>query len=83
MQRIEEIKSKLIKDGNYLKISIDRDGSLYTPDSKLDYLGSGILTIYEETIEELIEECKLNNVYFRTLYKEYGSPYGNKTCKFN
>jgi len=79
MQRIEEIKSKLIKDGKYLKISIDRDGSLYTPDSKLDYLGSGILTIYEETIEELIKECKLNNIYF----KEYGSPYGNRTCKFN
>lgn len=78
MLRIEEIQSKLIKDGKYLKISIDRDGSLYTPDSKLDYLGSGILTIYRETIEELIKEC--NNC---EITEYYGSPYGNKTCKFN
>ena len=78
MNRTQEIQEKMIKDGKYLKISIDRNGSLYTPDSKLDYPGSGILTVYRENLKELVKECNNNE---STNY--YGSPYGNHTCEWN
>jgi len=74
-----EIIEKTKADGIYLTISIDRAGNILIPSNKLNYLGSGIITIYRETLEELIEEVNNNQCYD----KEYGSPYGNRTCEFS
>lgn len=75
----QEIINKVKEDGIYLTVSIDRAGNILTPSNKLNYLGSGVITIYRETLEEIIEEVNNNQCYD----KKYGSPYGNKTCKFS
>ncbi|MCP4971148.1 MAG: hypothetical protein GY932_11190 [Arcobacter sp.] len=75
----QEIINKVKEDGVYLTVSIDRAGNILTPSNKLNYLGSGVITIYRETLEEIIEEVNNNQCYD----KKYGSPYGNKTCKFS
>jgi len=75
----QEIINKVKEDGVYLTVSIDRAGNILTPSNKLNYLGSGVITIYRETLEEIIEEVNNNQCYD----KKYGSPYGNETCKFS
>ncbi len=75
----QEIINKVKEDGVYLTVSIDRAGNILTPSNKLNYLGSGVITIYRETLEEIIEEVNINQCYD----KKYGSPYGNKACKFS
>ncbi len=80
---MNEIKEKMIQDGKYLVISIDEQGNLFTPSKELNYLGSGIETIYRETIEEieaLVEHQKALNI---TKKLGLSSPYGNKLCKYN
>ncbi len=75
----QEIINKVKEDGIFLTVSIDRAGNILTPNNKLNYLGSGVITIYRETLEEIIEEVNNNQCYD----KKYGSPYGNETCKFS
>jgi len=75
----QEIINKVKEDGIFLTVSIDRAGNILTPSNKLNYLGSGVITIYRETLEEIIEEVNNNQCYD----KKYGSPYGNTTCKFS
>jgi len=74
-----EIIEKTKANGMYLTISIDRVGNILIPSDKSNYLGSGVITIYRETLEEIIEEVNNNQCYD----KKYGSPYGNETCKFS
>ncbi len=81
---MNEVKEKMIRSGKYFVISIDSwRGNIYTPSEDLNYLGSGIITIYGESLKELkwlIEEQRILNMSTRL---GITSPYGNKLCKFN
>lgn len=73
----KEIKDKMKKDGKYFKISIDMNGNIFSPDEANQF--NGLITIYRETITELMSEIKETMNEFNN----YGSPYGFRSCKFN
>ncbi len=80
MNKKEEILNKMITTSSGLYyISINNKGEILKPDEELNFPGSGVITYYRDTPEQLIEDVKETFEVIRG----YGSPYGNKTCKWS
>ena len=79
MNRKQEIKNKMIKEGNFCCISVDQNGNLTSP----VFGGSGptnSITIYRDSVEELLQEIDVMSIHIK---KKFGSPYGNQTCEWS
>jgi hypothetical protein len=79
MNRKQEIKNKMKKDGGFCCISVDQNGNLTSP----VFGGSGptdSITIYRDSVEELLQEIDVMSMHIK---KKFGSPYGNQTCEWS
>ena len=79
MNRKQEIKNKMKKEGNFCCISVAQNGNLTSP----VFGGSGptdSITIYRDSVEELLQEIDVMSMHIK---KKFGSPYGNQTCEWS
>jgi len=79
MNRIQEIKDKMREVESFYCISIDQELKLTTPVFGGSGPTHGVVTLYRDSIEELVED--ISNYSYKE--SKYGSPYGNQTCKWN
>tara|TARA_R110000824_G_scaffold372402_1_gene562550 strand:- start:914 stop:1162 length:249 start_codon:yes stop_codon:yes gene_type:complete len=77
--KIQEIKDKMREVESFCCISIDPSGKLSIPKFGETGPTNGIVTLYRDSIEDLIETIN-NYTYVKVIY---GSPYGNQTCEWN
>ena len=80
MNKIQEIKDKMIKNEGFCCISVDRDGKLTSPIFGGYGPTHGVVTIYRDSVEELLQEIDVMSMHIK---KRYGSPYGNQTCEWS
>ena len=79
MNRKQEIKDKMREVECFYCISIDPSGKLTAPIFGGSGPTHGVVTVYRDSMQELIED--VNNYSYKEVI--YGSPYGNQTCKWN
>ena len=79
MTKRKEIEDKMRINSNYYCISVDTNGKLTTPVFGGSGPTYGVVTIYRDSVEELLEE--INNYSYKDV--RYGSPYGNQTCEWS
>ena len=80
MTKKQEIKDKMKTSGGFCCISVDRNGNLSSPVLGGHGPTHGVVTIYRDSVEDLLEEIDNMSVYIK---KRFGSPYGNQTCEWN
>mgnify|MGYP003677549933 FL=1 len=79
MNKKQEIKNKMKEVESFCCISIDRNGKLSSPIFGGSGPTHGVVTIYRDSIEELLEE--ITNYSYEKV--RYGSPYGDQTCEWS
>ena len=79
MNRKQEIKDKMREVESFYCISIDQELKLTIPVFGETGPTHGVVTLYRDSIEELVED--ISNYSYKA--SKYGSPYGNQTCKWN
>jgi len=79
MTKRQEIKDKMREVESFCCISIAPNGRLSSPIFGGSGPTHGVVTIYRDSIEELLEE--ITNYSYKKV--RYGSPYGNQTSEWN
>jgi len=79
MNRKQEIRDKMRRSDSFYCISIDQELKLTIPVFGEVGPTNGVVTLYRNSIGELIED--VNNYTYKE--SNYGSPYGNQTCKWS
>jgi hypothetical protein len=79
MNRKQEIRDKMRRNAVFYCISIDEELKLTIPVFGGSGPTHGVITLYRDSIEELIKS--IDNYTYRE--KKYGSPFGNQTCEWS
>ncbi len=79
MNKKQEIVDKMKRNEEFYCISIDKNNKLSSPVFGGKGPTFGVVTIYRDSIEELLES--IDNYIYKE--KKYGSPFGNQTCEWN
>ena len=79
MNKKQEIVDKMKRNEKFYCISIDKNNKLSSPVFGGKGPTFGVVTIYRDSIEELLES--IDNYIYKE--KKYGSPFGNQTCEWS